>query len=105
MAIPADTKKLPVSAKRKPPAAGKGRPKGAINKITADVRALAQEYGPKALKVLGKIMEDDEQPAPARVSAAKELLDRAYGKSPQPITDTDGSLADVVRDLIEALPS
>jgi hypothetical protein len=28
------TKKVPVSAKRRPPAAGKGRPKGALNKTT-----------------------------------------------------------------------
>lgn len=30
-----DTKKLPDSGKRKPPAAGMGRPKGALNKTTA----------------------------------------------------------------------
>ena len=84
---------------------GKGRPKGAVNKVTADVRALAQQYGPRAIKTLASIMENEEQPAPARVSAAKELLDRAYGKSPQPITDSDGgSLAEAVSALIESLP-
>lgn len=62
-----------------------GRQKGTPNKVTADVRALAQEYGPRAIATLASIMENEEQPAPARVSAAKELLDRAYGKSPQPI--------------------
>lgn len=83
-----------------------GRPKGALNKITADVRALAQEYGAQAIATLAEIMGDGDQPAPARVSAAKEILDRAYGKSPQPITDGEGgSLADSVAKLIEALPS
>ncbi len=85
---------------------GKGRPKGAVNKITADVRVLAQEYGAKAIASLASIMENEEQPAAARVSAAKELLDRAYGKSPQPITDGDGgTLAEAVSRLIEGLPN
>lgn len=85
---------------------GKGRPKGAVNKITADVRVLAQEYGAKAIASLASIMENEEQPAAARVSAAKELLDRAYGKSPQPITDGDGgTLAEAVSLLIEGLPN
>lgn len=34
----ADSKEVPVTAKRKPPAAGKGRPKGAINKTTKAVK-------------------------------------------------------------------
>jgi hypothetical protein len=84
---------------------GKGRPKGAVNKTTADVRALAQEYGARAIASLASIMENEEQPAAARVSAAKELLDRGFGKSPQPITDGDGgSLSDAVAQLIESLP-
>lgn len=65
--------------------AGKGRPKGSLNRATVDVRALAQKYGSDALKTLAKIMGNDGEPAAARVSAAKEILDRAYGKSPQPI--------------------
>lgn len=82
-----------------------GRKPGTPNKVTADVRALAQEYGAKAIAALAKIMDSEEQPAAARVSAAKELLDRAYGKAPQPITDGDGgSLADAVSKLIEGLP-
>lgn len=81
-----------------------GRQKGTPNKVTADVRALAQKYGPKALKTLAEIMEAGEQPASARVSAAKELLDRAYGKSPQPIDVTAQAdtreLAAVVADAL-----
>lgn len=99
------SKKLGNSA-RKPPAAGKGRPKGALNKVTADVRALAQKYGADAIETLSQIMKADDQPAAARVSAAKEILDRAYGKSPQPITEGDGgSLSDAVSRLIEGLPN
>lgn len=83
-----------------------GRQKGTLNKVTADVRAIAQKYGPAAIATLAEIMEDRKQPAPARVSAAKELLDRAYGKSPQPISDADGgSLSEAVSKLIESLPN
>lgn len=83
-----------------------GRQKGTPNKATADVRSLAQKYGPKALETLAKIMEAEEQAPAARVSAAKELLDRAYGKSPQPVAEAEGSsLADAVGRLIETLPS
>lgn len=85
---------------------GMGRPKGALNKVTAEVRSIAQQYGSDAMNALAEIMKDTAQPAAARVSAAKEILDRGYGKSPQPITDGDGgNLADAVTQLIEALPS
>jgi hypothetical protein len=33
-----DTIKVPATAKRKPPAAGKGRPKGALNKTTSSAK-------------------------------------------------------------------
>lgn len=81
-----------------------GRKPGTPNKVTADVRALAQKYGAKALAVLGKIMESDKQPAAARVSAAKELLDRAYGKAPQPIAVNSANIADVFAELMDRLP-
>lgn len=64
---------------------GAGRPKGTPNKATADVRAMAQKYGPSALATLSEIMEDTGAPEAARVAASKELLDRAYGKSKQAV--------------------
>lgn len=99
-----DTKKIPITKKRIPPNAGKGRPKGSVNKATADVRALASQYGEAAIKTLAEIMGDTAQPAPARVSAAKEILDRAYGKSPQPISTGDSNMSELVAKLIESLP-
>lgn len=70
-----------------------GRAKGTLNKATHDVRALAQEYGPSAIQTLAAIMQDVEQAAPARVAAAKELMDRGYGKAVQAteITGKDGA--------------
>jgi hypothetical protein len=84
--------------------AGKGRPKGVKNKVSQDVRALAGEYGPKALKTLAEIMECKKSPAAARVSAAKEILDRAYGKAPQPIAVNSANLAEVFGELLDRLP-
>ena len=74
---------------------GQGRPKGVPNKATADIKALAQSYGPAAIRSLAKLagMIPGEEPAqsePARIAATKELLDRGYGKSVQPQSGPDG---------------
>jgi hypothetical protein len=69
---------------------GAGRPLGSRNRATADIRALAEPYGPGALMMLaemaglipGKPAAESEQ---ARITAGKELLDRAYGRSMQPV--------------------
>lgn len=63
---------------------GAGRPKGRPNKVGADVRAMAQQYGAEAVKRLYELMTTAESEQ-AQISAAKELLDRGYGKSTQPI--------------------
>lgn len=68
-------------------AAGKktgGRAAGTPNKITADIKALAQEYGPDAIKTIVGIMNTSENDT-ARLAAAKELIDRGYGKASQAV--------------------
>lgn len=73
-----------------------GRPKGSLNKATKDIKALAQEYAPAALKELARIATKGKSEA-ARVSAIKELLDRGFGKSPQVIAgDKDNPLQLVI---------
>jgi hypothetical protein len=67
---------------------GGGTRKGVPNKVTADVKAVAQEYGEEAVCTLAQIMRGSDMPPAARVSAAKELLDRGYGKAPQTIDQT-----------------
>lgn len=64
---------------------GSGRKKGTPNKITAEVKALAQQYAPEAFEALMKIARKGTTDN-ARVAAIKEILDRAYGKAPQAIT-------------------
>lgn len=82
---------MPVGGKRE----GAGRPPGAVNKTTADIKALAQSYGPAAIKKLAELAGLDPTGIPAesevaRISATKELLDRGFGKSVQPQSGPDG---------------
>ena len=58
-----------------------GRKIGTPNKATADVRALAQQYAPAAVKELARLAAKATSET-ARVSAIKEILDRAYGRVP-----------------------
>ncbi|MGE0108881.1 MAG: hypothetical protein AB7S81_03840 [Bdellovibrionales bacterium] len=65
-----------------------GRRAGTFNKATAELKELARPYAPEALETLRLIMRDSESDA-ARVSAAKEILDRSYGKTCQPLSGPD----------------
>lgn len=59
-----------------------GRKPGTPNKATAEIRDLARKYAPEALIELARLTTQAESEQ-ARVSAIKELFDRAYGKSTQ----------------------
>jgi len=70
---------------------GAGRKPGVPNKTTAEVKALAQEFGPAAIAELARIAFKSQH-AMARLSALKELLDRGYGKVPQAISGSPDDL-------------
>jgi hypothetical protein len=57
-----------------------GRPK-----TVALIRALAQAQTEANVQALVSIRDDAIAPHAARVAAARELLDRAYGRPTQPI--------------------
>jgi len=63
---------------------GQGRKPGVPNKATAELKRLARQYTPAALEELARL-STQAQSEQSRVSAIKELLDRAYGKATQPI--------------------
>ncbi len=72
-----------------------GRQKGSLNKATAEIKVVAREYGPDCIAKLAALAGLVEGATPAqseqaRVSAIKEILDRAYGKAPQAIVGADG---------------
>jgi hypothetical protein len=71
-----------------------GRAKGTLNKATADVKAMASQYTEAAMRELGRLSLEAES-EPARVSAIKELLDRAYGKAPIAV-DLDARLSGAI---------
>lgn len=56
-----------------------GRVKGTPNKATASIRDIARQYTDEAVKALVGVLSDES--AAARVAAAKEILDRGYGKA------------------------
>jgi hypothetical protein len=78
-----------------------GRKPGSPNKVTADVRAIAQQYAPAALKELARLSVDAESEQ-ARVAAIKEILERAYGKSRQAL-DIDANVKATIS-RIELVP-
>ena len=64
------------------------RKPGAVSEATKAVRLLARKHSPEAFKELARLAAKADNEA-VRVTAIKEILDRAYGKSVQPI-DGDG---------------
>jgi hypothetical protein len=68
-----------------------GRPNGSLNKTTVEIRAAALLYAPDAFAELVRLARH-AQSEQVRIAAIKEILDRAYGKSPQPVRgDGDGA--------------
>ena len=57
-----------------------GKSKNAQRMLPADVRSLARAYTKDCIRVLSAIMRDETNPAMARNTAAKILLDRGWGK-------------------------
>ena len=63
---------------------GAGRPRGAANKATADIREAASQYTQLALNTLVEVATEGDSAA-ARVAAANAILDRAHGKPKQSV--------------------
>ena len=77
-----------------------GRKKGTPNKSTAKIKELAQTYSTDALKTLATIMLTSENDT-AKIAAAKELLDRGYGKPTQALEHSGPDGGPVVVQRIE----
>lgn len=68
---------------------GAGRKPGALSAAKKSLRDLARVHVPTVLKELARLATKAESEQ-ARVSAIKEILDRSYGKAPQPMTGEEG---------------
>lgn len=94
---------------------GLGRPKGSLNKTSNEVRALAQHYGPAAIRklaVLGGLVPksqlkkgEAEAVTEAVMKASLDsLLSRAYGHPTQPLEHSLDESWEAVLDRVGSLP-
>jgi hypothetical protein len=70
---------------------GAGRKPGSLNKVTREIKAAAQVFGPAGIQRLARLAGLVSGAAPAeseqtQVAAIRELLDRGYGKAAQSVT-------------------
>ena len=73
--------------------------------IPADLRSLARGHTELCIKVLAGIVSQEAIPPAARVSAAGILLDRGWGKAPQPDAGEDGKdIRVTIRNITEGKP-
>jgi hypothetical protein len=90
----------------------KGRPKGVRNKVTREVRAIASDYGPDAVRklaVLGGLvpksqLKKGERPAlseATQVVALSHILNRAYGFPSQPLSHSADESFEGLLDRLE----
>jgi hypothetical protein len=83
---------------------GAGRPRGALNKLTRPVKELAADQGPASIDKL-VYLRDSAQSEQVQFAAAKELLDRAYGRTRQDIdVNCDKRVRVVIDTLSEQTP-
>lgn len=66
-----------------------GRQKGTPNKVTAEIKSIAQKVGPEAIAKLVTLMRTAESEQ-VQAAAANSILDRAYGKPAQALVGEDG---------------
>lgn len=70
-----------------------------------EIKALARRHSNAAVKVLAAIMNNEDGPATARVSAAQALLDRGWGKAAEILAGDEGGppvLARIERVIVES---
>lgn len=76
---------------------GAGRPAGALNKLTRPVKELACDQGAESIARLVQL-RDGAESEQVRFAAAKELLDRAYGRARQEIdVNSDHSIQVIIQ--------
>jgi hypothetical protein len=83
-----------------------GRKKGTPNKITSEVKELAQRFGEEVIDQLHHIATNKKSSDGDKIAAIKELLNRGYGKAPAPIHlgGPDGAPLSITIDYFKSLP-
>lgn len=88
-----------------------GRPKGSISKVSREIRAIAADYGPAAVRrlaILGGLRPEDIKPdEKAAASEATQavclghVLNRAYGFPSQPLSHSADESFETLLDRLE----
>lgn len=92
------TKQVAVSARPKPPAAGKGRPKGAVNKTTKIIKEMIVQALNKAGGVNYLLTQAEDNPTAFLTLVGKVLPLQLTGPGDGPITIDDkreAAMADI----------
>ena len=84
---------------RPDPFLGKGRPKGALNKSTAEMRQYASQYTEEAIECLVGLMRQTRSLS-AQGAAAQYLLDRCYGRPAQSVAVAGDAEGPPIRQII-----
>lgn len=72
--------------------------------VTAmDVRSLCRAYTEASVRVLGGIIQSSKTPPGVRVTGIALMLERGWGRAPQPITGVngEGDIRITIRNIIE----
>lgn len=86
-----------------------GRKPGVPNKATAEIKEIARQYGPKAIKELAKLAGLDPagkgkaESEQARIGALNAILDRGYGKAAQTVAGEGGEGEPTIKHVVEVL--
>jgi hypothetical protein len=71
-------------------------------RIPAQIRSLCRAYTGEAVRSLAAMMRNADAPPRARIRAADILLDRGWGKAPQPHTgENDKAIEIILRNITE----
>jgi hypothetical protein len=71
-----------MAAKKGVPNPNAGRPKGAKNAISPDIKLLARKYANEAIETVFNVMKKSKIES-NRIAAAQILMDRGFGKPTQ----------------------
>jgi hypothetical protein len=88
---------------------GAGRPVGSISKTTAELKTLAQQHGAaiitKLAELAGVLPGNAADSHAVQVQAMRELLDRGFGRSTQPLSgDTEAAPLNITFHWADAVP-
>ena len=61
-------------------------------RAVTEIRSLARSHTRTAINVLVGVMRCEDATHAARVAAANAILDRGWGKAPQPLETRDGAI-------------